>query len=57
MSRFHTTLGEVHMEYARANKAAKDMVEACKRATTEADGLHTQCSTLQKDNDELSDRL
>ena len=33
------------------------MAEACKRATTAADRMHAQCSSLQKDNTELLDRL
>ena len=33
------------------------MAEACQRATTATDHMHTQWSTLKKSNEELSDRL
>ena len=57
MPPLHTTLVEVHREYARTNKVEKDMEEACKWAMMVADCLHDQCSTLQKDNAELTERL
>ena len=39
MPPLHTTLVEVHREYARTNKVAKDMAEACKRGTMAIDCL------------------
>ena len=39
MPPLHTTLVEVHRKYERANRAAKDMAEAYKRATTVEDRL------------------
>ena len=50
-------LVEVHREYARTNKSAKDMVEACQKATTIVDQLIDHYSSAKEDNTKLSDRL
>ena len=50
----HTTLLEVHREYHRANRAAKDMVEAYKRATVAEYQLQDKWTKSQAENDKLS---
>ena len=57
MPLFHTTLVEVHREYERASRAAKDVVEVYKNATAAADRLQEQCAESQADNTELSEKL
>ena len=57
MPSLHTVMVKVHREYARQNRAAKDMVEACKKATTVTDRLHDRFSSAQVANTDLSERL
>ena len=57
MPSLNMVLVEVHLEYARTNKSAKDMVEACQKATTIVDPLIHQYSSAKEHNTKLSDRL
>ena len=57
MPPLNTVLVEVHQEYARTNKVAKDMVEACRKTTVAANRLNDQYSSAKEDNTKLTNRL
>ena len=50
----NTSLVEVHQELARTTRAAKDMVEVCKKAIKASNLMHIEWSTTKKNNEELS---
>ena len=50
MTPLYEALGEVHNEYGKANRAAKDMVDMYKKATAAADMLNAQRTTSQTEN-------
>ena len=46
MPPLYEALVEVHKEYAKASRAATDMVDLYKKATAATDMLNAQCTTL-----------
>ena len=50
MPPLHEALVEVHKEYAKSSRAAKDMVDLYKKATAAADMLNAQRTTSQTEN-------
>ena len=50
MPPLHEALVEVHKEYAKASRAAKDMVDMYNKATTAAEILNAQCTASQAKN-------
>ena len=57
MPHLHEALVEVHREYERASKAARDMAELFKKATAVSDVLSGKCTRTQAKKDELSKKL
>ena len=57
MPLLYTSLVEVHREYERQNRAAKDMAEEYKNATATANRLQEQCAKRQADNTGLSENF
>ena len=57
MPPLHEALVEVHKEYAKVSRAAKDMAELYKKATAAADVLNAQCTQRQEENQKLKDQL
>ena len=53
----HETLVEVHREYEKASRAAKDMVDLYIKVTTASEILNAQCITSQAENQQLSEQL
>ena len=53
----HEALVEVHQEYEKDSRAAKDMAELYKRAIVTADVLNAQCAQGQIENQQLKDQL
>mgnify|MGYP006872755391 CR=1 FL=1 len=50
MPPLYEALVEVHQEYEKASRVAKDMAELYKKATTAADVLYAQCTQRQIEN-------
>ena len=57
MPPLHEALVEVHKEYAKASRAAKDMADMYKKATAAAEILNKQCTASQAENHRLSEQL
>ena len=57
MPPLHEALVEVHKEYAKASRAAKDMADMYKKATATAEILNKQCTASQAENQRLSEQL
>ena len=57
MPSLQEALVEVHKEYVKANRAAKDMVDLYKKATAASDILNAQCTATQAENKRLSEQL
>ena len=57
MPPLHEALVEVHKEYAKASRAAKDMADMYKTATTATEILNKQCTASQAENQRLSEQL
>ena len=57
MTPLYEALGEVHNEYGKANRAAKDMVDMYKEATTATDMLNAQCTASQAKNQRLPEQV
>ena len=57
MPPLHEALVEVHKEYAKASRAAKDMADMYKKATTAAEILNAQCTASQTENQRLSGQV
>ena len=57
MTPLYEALGEVHNEYGKANRAAKDMVDMYKKATAATEILNKQCTTSLAENQRLSEKL
>ena len=53
----HEALVEVHKEYAKASRAAKDMAEMYKKGTAATEILNNQCMASQVENHRLSEQL
>ena len=53
----HEALVEVHREYEKASRAARDMAELYKQATTAADVLNAQYKWMQAENQQLKNKL
>ena len=53
----HEAIIEVHREYERASKAARDMAESYKNVVVAAEQLNEQCTKTQAEKEELLDRL
>ena len=50
-------LVEVHREYEKASRVAKDMADLYKKATTASDVLNAQCTQVQAENQQLKEQL
>ena len=57
MPPLHEALVEVHREYEKASRAAKDMADLYKKATAASEILNAQCINKQAENQQLSKRL
>ena len=57
MPPLHEALVEVHKEYAKASRAAKDMVDMYKTAIAATEILNAQCSASQAENQRLSEQV
>ena len=57
MPPLHEALVEVHREYIKASRAAKDMADLYKTATTASKILNAQCASMQVENRQLSKQL
>ena len=57
MPPLHEALVEVHKEYAKASRAAKDMADMYKKATAAAEILNAQCTASQPENQRLSEQV
>ena len=57
MPPLHEALVEVHREYEKASRAARDMAERYKKATTAADVLNTKYNNKQEENKRLKEQL
>ena len=56
MPLLHEALVEVHKEYERASRAAKDMAELYKKATTASKVLNDKCTRTHAEKEELSEK-
>ena len=50
MPPLHEALVEVHREYEKASRAAKDMADLYKKATIASEILNAQCTNKQAEN-------
>ena len=50
MPPLHEALVEVHREYEKATRAAKDMVDLYEKAIAAVDVLNAQCTNMQAEN-------
>ena len=50
MPPLHEALVEVHREYEKASRAAKDMADLYKKATASWEILNAQCTSKQAEN-------
>ena len=50
MPPLHEALVELHREYKKASRSAKDMAELYKKATIALDMLNAQCTRTQPEN-------
>ena len=50
MPPLHEALVEVHREYEKASRAAKNMAEMYKKATTATEVLNAQCTQKEEEN-------
>ena len=57
MPPLHEALVEVHKEYVKASRAAKDMVDLYRKATTATDMLNAQCTPWKTENHRLFEQL
>ena len=57
MPPLHEALVEVHREYEKASRVARDMAEMYKKATTAADVLNARYTRKQEENQRLKDQL
>ena len=57
MPQLHEALEEVHKEYVKASRAAKDMADMYKKAKTADEILNAQCTASQAENQRLSEQL
>ena len=57
MPPLHEALVEVHKEYAKGSRAAKDMTDMYKKATVATEILNAQCTASQAENQRLSEQL
>ena len=57
MPPLHEALVEVHREYEKASRVAKDMVDLYKKATTTSNVLNAQCIQVQVENQQLKEHL
>ena len=57
MPPLHEALVEVHKEYAKPNRAAKDMADLYKKATAATDMLNAQCTASQAENQWFSEQF
>ena len=57
MPPLHEALVEVHKEYAKASRAAKDMADMYKKAIAAAKMLNAQCTASKADNQRLSEQV
>ena len=57
MPPLHEALVEIHREYEKASRAARDMADLYKKATVVSDILNAQCMKTQAENQHLSERL
>ena len=55
MPPLHEALVEVHREYERASKAARDMAERYNNASAAVDDLHAQCAREQDENKRMKE--
>ena len=57
MPPLHEALVEVHKEYAKASRSAKDMADMYKKDTAAAEILNAQCTASQAENQWLSEQV
>ena len=57
MPSLHEALVEVHKKYAKASRAAKDMADMYKKATTAGEILNAQCTASEAENQRLSGQV
>ena len=57
MPPLHEALVKVHRKYEKASRAARDMAERYKKATTAADVLNTKYNNKQEENKWLKEQL
>ena len=57
MPPLHEALVEVHKEYAKASRAAKDMADLYKKAIAAVDMLNVECTASQGENQRLSEQF
>ena len=57
MPPLHEALVEVHREYEKASRAAKDLTDLYKKATTTSKVLNAQCTNMQAENQQLTEPL
>ena len=57
MPPLHEALIEVHRQYKKASRAAKDMAEIYKKATAAADVLNAKYNRKQEENQRLKEQL
>ena len=53
----HEALVEVHKEYEKASRAARDMAEQFKKAAAAAEVLYTKYNNKQQENKRLKEQL
>ena len=56
MPPLHEALVEVHQEYEKVSRAAKDMADLNKKATTTSNELNAQCIQVQEENQQLKEQ-
>ena len=57
MPPLHEALVEVHREYEKASRAAKDMADLYKKSSVASEVLNAQCTNMKAENQHLTEQL
>ena len=57
MPPLHEALVEVHREYEKASRAAKDMADLYKKSSVVSEVLNAQCTNMKAENQQLTEQL
>ena len=57
MPPLHEALVDVHKEYEKASRAAKDMADLYKNALAAPEILNAQCTSMQAEKQQITEQL